>query len=100
MFTGKWPIDQERIVYKLGTLSDLYQVEDMSPLTMLEEVTTVESRQDVAVTLVKIFLGQGLVVPFLDYLNMREVNKTSNLKEKGSFEEASYITNKLKGVMT
>ncbi|XP_067911018.1 rasGAP-activating-like protein 1 isoform X3 [Heterodontus francisci] len=53
-------------------------VEDMTPLTMLEEVTTVESRQDVAVTLVKIFLGQGLVVPFLDYLNMREVNKTTD----------------------
>ncbi|XP_060699580.1 rasGAP-activating-like protein 1 isoform X1 [Hemiscyllium ocellatum] len=52
--------------------------EEMNPLTMLEEVTTVESRQDVAVTLVKIFLGQGLVVPFLDYLNMREVNKTTD----------------------
>uniref|UniRef100_A0A674CTS1 RAS protein activator like 1 n=1 Tax=Salmo trutta TaxID=8032 RepID=A0A674CTS1_SALTR len=49
---------------------------DGSPLTMLEEVTTVESRQDVAMTLVKIYLGQGLVVPFLDYLNTREVNHT------------------------
>ncbi|KAK6476573.1 rasGAP-activating-like protein 1 isoform X1 [Huso huso] len=54
------------------------QVEDTTPLTMLEEVTTVESRQDVAMTLVKIYLGQGLVVPFLDYLNMREVNQTSD----------------------
>lgn len=53
------------------------QVEDSSALTMLEEVTTVESRQDVAMTLVKIYLGQGLVVPFLDYLNTREVNHTS-----------------------
>ena len=51
-------------------------MEDHSPLTMLEEVTTVESRQDVAMTLVKIYLGQGLVVPFLDYLNIREVNHT------------------------
>uniref|UniRef100_A0A3Q1JIL9 Uncharacterized protein n=1 Tax=Anabas testudineus TaxID=64144 RepID=A0A3Q1JIL9_ANATE len=47
-------------------------------LTMLEEVTTVESRQDVAMTLVKIYLGQGLVVPFLDYLNTREVNHTTD----------------------
>lgn len=47
---------------------------------MLEEVTTVESRQDVAMTLVKIYLGQGLVVPFLDYLNTREVNHTSKTK--------------------
>lgn len=47
---------------------------------MLEEVTTVESRQDVAMTLVKIYLGQGLVVPFLDYLNTREVNHTSKDK--------------------
>lgn len=46
---------------------------------MLEEVTTVESRQDVAMTLVKIYLGQGLVVPFLDYLNTREVNHTSKI---------------------
>ncbi|CDQ65637.1 unnamed protein product [Oncorhynchus mykiss] len=52
------------------------EVEDGSPLTMLEEVTTVESRQDVAMTLVKIYLGRGLVVPFLDYLNTREVNHT------------------------
>uniref|UniRef100_A0AAX7V6Q0 RAS protein activator like 1 n=1 Tax=Astatotilapia calliptera TaxID=8154 RepID=A0AAX7V6Q0_ASTCA len=47
-------------------------------LTMLEEVTTVESRQDMAMTLVKIYLGQGLVVPFLDYLNTREVNHTTD----------------------
>ncbi|XP_061116197.1 rasGAP-activating-like protein 1 isoform X1 [Conger conger] len=54
------------------------EVEDTTPLTMLEEVTTVESRQDVAMTLVKIYLGQGLVVPFLDYLNTREVNHTTD----------------------
>ncbi|XP_048855168.1 rasGAP-activating-like protein 1 isoform X2 [Brienomyrus brachyistius] len=54
------------------------EVDDVSPLTMLEEVTMAESRQDVAMTLVKIYLGQGLVVPFLDYLNMREVNHTSD----------------------
>lgn len=51
---------------------------------MLEEVTTVESRQDVAMTLVKIYLGQGLVVPFLDYLNTREVNHTSKTKRKSA----------------
>ncbi|KAM6930430.1 rasGAP-activating-like protein 1 isoform 2-T2 [Xenentodon cancila] len=54
------------------------EVEDISALTMLEEATTVESRQDVAMTLVKIYLGQGLVVPFLDYLNTREVNHTTD----------------------
>ncbi|XP_072244417.1 rasGAP-activating-like protein 1 isoform X1 [Leuresthes tenuis] len=54
------------------------EVEDSSALTMLEEMTTVESRQDVAMTLVKIYLGQGLVVPFLDYLNTREVNHTTD----------------------
>ncbi|KAL4660398.1 rasGAP-activating-like protein 1 isoform X1 [Arapaima gigas] len=54
------------------------EVDDVSPLTLLEEVTTAESRQDVAMTLVKIYLGQGLVVPFLDYLNTREVNHTSD----------------------
>lgn len=59
-----------------------HQMEDSSALTMLEEVTTVESRQDVAMTLVKIYLGQGLVVPFLDYLNTREVNQTSKITEQ------------------
>uniref|UniRef100_A0A1A7YHD8 RAS protein activator like 1 (GAP1 like) n=2 Tax=Iconisemion striatum TaxID=60296 RepID=A0A1A7YHD8_9TELE len=54
------------------------EVEDSSALSMLEEVTTIESRQDVAMTLVKIYLGQGLVVPFLDYLNTREVNHTTD----------------------
>uniref|UniRef100_A0A8C1VB31 RAS protein activator like 1b (GAP1 like) n=1 Tax=Cyprinus carpio TaxID=7962 RepID=A0A8C1VB31_CYPCA len=49
-----------------------------TPLTLLEEVTTVESRQEVAMTLVKIYLGQGLVVPFLDYLNTREVHSTTD----------------------
>uniref|UniRef100_A0A8C1KUX5 RAS protein activator like 1b (GAP1 like) n=1 Tax=Cyprinus carpio TaxID=7962 RepID=A0A8C1KUX5_CYPCA len=54
------------------------KVDEPSPLTLLEEVTTAESRQDVAMTLVKIYLGQGLVVPFLDYLNTREVHSTSD----------------------
>ncbi|TNM90237.1 rasGAP-activating-like protein 1 isoform X1 [Takifugu flavidus] len=54
------------------------QAENSSALTLLEEVTTVESRQDVAMTLVKIYLGQGLVVPFLDYLNTREVQHTTD----------------------
>ncbi|XP_062399774.1 rasGAP-activating-like protein 1 [Sardina pilchardus] len=53
-------------------------VEDPAPLTLLEEMTSVDSRQDVAMTLVKIYLGQGLVVPFLDYLNSREVNHTTD----------------------
>nr|XP_025044452.1 rasGAP-activating-like protein 1 [Pelodiscus sinensis] len=51
--------------------------EDVSPLALLEEISSVESRQDVATKLVKIFLGQGLAVPFLDYLNLREVTKTT-----------------------
>ncbi|KAF4110393.1 rasGAP-activating-like protein 1 [Onychostoma macrolepis] len=54
------------------------EVDEPTPLTLLEEVTTVESRQDVAMTLVKIYLGQGLVVPFLDYLNTREVHSTTD----------------------
>uniref|UniRef100_A0A8C3SS35 RAS protein activator like 1 n=1 Tax=Chelydra serpentina TaxID=8475 RepID=A0A8C3SS35_CHESE len=52
-------------------------VESILPLALLEEISSVESRQDVATKLVKIFLGQGLAVPFLDYLNLREVTKTS-----------------------
>ncbi|XP_030073805.1 rasGAP-activating-like protein 1 isoform X2 [Microcaecilia unicolor] len=52
--------------------------ESITPLAMLEEVSSVESRQEVAMKLVKIFLGQGLAVPFLDYVNMREVTRTTD----------------------
>ncbi|NWI64383.1 RASL1 protein, partial [Todus mexicanus] len=47
-------------------------------LAILEEVTSGESRQDVATKLVKIFLGQGLAVPLLDYLTTRELARTTD----------------------
>ncbi|XP_069727351.1 rasGAP-activating-like protein 1 [Phaenicophaeus curvirostris] len=47
-------------------------------LAILEEVTSGESRQDVATKLVKIFLGQGLVVPLLDYLITCELARTTD----------------------
>lgn len=74
------------LVYVSGSPSEqpFPQVEDSSALPLLEEVTTVESRQDVAMTLVKIYLGQGLVLRFLDYLNTREVQHTS--KDESEFQ--------------
>ncbi|XP_059719121.1 rasGAP-activating-like protein 1 isoform X8 [Haemorhous mexicanus] len=47
-------------------------------LAVLEEVTSGESRQDVATKLVKLFLGQGLAVPLLDYLTTRELARTTD----------------------
>ncbi|XP_068509708.1 rasGAP-activating-like protein 1 isoform X3 [Anas acuta] len=47
-------------------------------LAVLEEVSSGESRQDVATKLVKIFLAQGLAVPFLDYLIARELARTTD----------------------
>ncbi|NWT96605.1 RASL1 protein, partial [Urocynchramus pylzowi] len=47
-------------------------------LAVLEEVTSGESRQDVATKLVTIFLGQGLAVPLLDYLTTRELARTTD----------------------
>ncbi|XP_046785961.1 ras GTPase-activating protein 4 isoform X3 [Gallus gallus] len=44
-------------------------------VTLLDETTTAESRQDVAVNLVKLFLGQGLVKEFLDLLFELELAK-------------------------
>lgn len=52
---------------------------DFSVLDLLEEMCSAESRQEVALKLVKIFLGQGLAVTFLDKLNMREVNRTGEV---------------------
>ncbi|CAH2295015.1 rasGAP-activating 1 isoform X1 [Pelobates cultripes] len=51
---------------------------ESSLVALLEEMCSAESRQEVAVKLVKIFLGQGLAVTFLDKLNMREVNRTGD----------------------
>ncbi|XP_075290787.1 rasGAP-activating-like protein 1 [Opisthocomus hoazin] len=47
-------------------------------LAVLEEVTSGESREEVATKLVKIFLGQGLAVPLLDYLITRELARTTD----------------------
>ncbi|NXG22653.1 RASL1 protein, partial [Grallaria varia] len=51
---------------------------DSTALAILEKVTSGESRQDVATKLVKIFLGQGLAVPLLDYLTTRELARTAD----------------------
>uniref|UniRef100_A0A8C9K7B4 RAS protein activator like 1 n=1 Tax=Panthera tigris altaica TaxID=74533 RepID=A0A8C9K7B4_PANTA len=48
-----------------------------SPLAVLEELTSGDCRQDLATNLVKLFLGQGLAGPFLDYLTRREVTRTT-----------------------
>ncbi|XP_074061904.1 rasGAP-activating-like protein 1 isoform X3 [Macrotis lagotis] len=50
----------------------------VTPLAMLDEVSSGESRQDIATQLVKIFLGRGLAVPLLDYLNLQEVSRTTD----------------------
>ncbi|XP_008845707.1 rasGAP-activating-like protein 1 isoform X2 [Nannospalax galili] len=49
-----------------------------SPLAVLEELTSGDCRQDLATKLVKLFLGHGLAVPFLDYLTRREVARTND----------------------
>ncbi|KFQ29295.1 RasGAP-activating-like 1, partial [Mesitornis unicolor] len=54
------------------------QAPAVTALAVLEEVTSGESRQDVATKLVKVFLGQGLAVPLLDYLTTRELARTTD----------------------
>ncbi|XP_016158583.1 PREDICTED: ras GTPase-activating protein 4 isoform X5 [Ficedula albicollis] len=44
-------------------------------VTLLDETTTAECRQEVAISLVKLFLGQGLVKEFLDLLFELELAK-------------------------
>ncbi|KAM6242244.1 ras GTPase-activating protein 4B [Porphyrio hochstetteri] len=44
-------------------------------VTLLDETTTAERRQEVAINLVKLFLGQGLVKEFLDLLFELELAK-------------------------
>lgn len=52
--------------------------DEVSPLAVLEELTLGDCRQDLATKLVKLYLGQGLAVPFLDYLTQREVARTTD----------------------
>ncbi|KAM8797318.1 ras GTPase-activating protein 4-like [Eudromia elegans] len=47
----------------------------VSLIALLDEVTTAECRQEVAVSLVKLFLGQGLAKEFLDLLFELELAK-------------------------
>ncbi|XP_064248768.1 rasGAP-activating-like protein 1 isoform X6 [Passer domesticus] len=54
------------------------QSPESTALAVLEEVTSGESRQDVATKLVKLFLAQGLAVPLLDYLTTRELARTTD----------------------
>ncbi|XP_070331432.1 rasGAP-activating-like protein 1 isoform X2 [Odocoileus virginianus] len=56
----------------------LVQEDAASPLAVLEELTSGDCRQELATKLVKLFLGQGLTGPFLDYLTRREVARTTD----------------------
>ncbi|XP_059978562.1 ras GTPase-activating protein 4B isoform X3 [Lagenorhynchus albirostris] len=46
-------------------------------ILLIEETTSTECRQDVATTLLKLFLGQGLAKDFLDLLFQLELGRTS-----------------------
>ncbi|KAL7987016.1 hypothetical protein Chor_005935 [Crotalus horridus] len=45
-------------------------------ITLIDETTTAECRQELAVNLVKLFLGQGLIKEFLDLLVKLELDRT------------------------
>uniref|UniRef100_A0A8D0H241 Ras GTPase-activating protein 4 n=1 Tax=Sphenodon punctatus TaxID=8508 RepID=A0A8D0H241_SPHPU len=45
-------------------------------ITLIDETTTAECRQEVAINLVKLFLGQGLAKEFLDLLFKLELDRT------------------------
>ncbi|XP_058425019.1 ras GTPase-activating protein 4B isoform X2 [Diceros bicornis minor] len=46
-------------------------------ISLIEEMTSTECRQDVATSLLKLFLGQGLAKDFLDLLFQLELGRTS-----------------------
>ena len=45
-------------------------------ISLIEETTSTECRQEVATTLLKLFLGQGLAKDFLDLLFQLELSRT------------------------
>ena len=50
-------------------------------ISLIEETTSTECRQEVATTLLKLFLGQGLAKDFLDLLFQLELSRTSEAWE-------------------
>ena len=50
-------------------------------ISLIEETTSTEYRQEVATTLLKLFLGQGLATDFLDLLFQLELSRTSEAWE-------------------
>ncbi|KAF5918143.1 hypothetical protein HPG69_002784 [Diceros bicornis minor] len=55
-------------------------------ISLIEEMTSTECRQDVATSLLKLFLGQGLAKDFLDLLFQLELGRTSEAWGEGSLE--------------
>ncbi|KAM4700589.1 ras GTPase-activating protein 4-like [Discoglossus pictus] len=54
-----------------------YKDKSVHLITLIDETTSAECRQEVATNLVKIFLGQGLAKEFLDLLFRLELDKTN-----------------------
>lgn len=54
-------------------------------VTLLDETTTAECRQEVAINLVKLFLGQGLAKEFLDLLFELELAKPCKAGVEASY---------------
>lgn len=50
-------------------------------ISVIEETTSAECRQEVATTLLKLFMGQGLAKDFLDLLFQLELGHTSEAQE-------------------
>lgn len=57
----------------------------MHLVTLLDETTTAECRQEVAINLVKLFLGQGLAKEFLDLLFELELAKPCKAAVEASY---------------
>jgi len=50
---------------------------DPTVLSLIEQLTTAD-QAILAHQLVRLFIGQDVVIPFLDYLTLREIKDTSN----------------------
>ena len=50
---------------------------DPTALSLIEQLTAAD-QAILAHQLVRLFIGQDLVIPFLDYLTLREIRNTSN----------------------
>lgn len=72
-----WGLNPGEVEFPCGSEHYLFLQGPGQLIPVIEETTSAECRQEVATTLLKLFLGQGLAKDLLDLLFQLELGRTS-----------------------